>query len=379
MATIRKMRDKWQAIIKRSGFPLQSKSFLIKADARKWAREAESALDNGIVVTGKNITTAPIAGVTVSADTPSTIDAHGCPTVADMLKRYRDTVAIHHKGYGSENARIKVFLKQKWSKLALSDANALVFSRYRDVRLKSVMPSTVKRDLGLLASIFEIARKEWCLPIAHNPIHDISKPKVPDARTRRLEVNELPLLMTGCEASRSPYLKSGILLAIETGMRRGELLSVTWDDLSYDNATLLIRETKNGSARTIPLSDKALTILRSVQDANNCHPRRLRKICKVDNPTHIKRDNRIVPISASAFQLQWQRCKKRVAKTYPDIITLHFHDLRHEAISRFFELGLSIAEVALISGHKDIRMLFRYTHLRAENIVHKLNNLQMRE
>ena len=99
MATIRKMRDKWQAIVKRSGFPLQSKSFHNKAGARKWARVAESALDNGIVVTGKSTTTAPIMAATASSDTPTTSDAHECTTVADMLKRYRDTVAIHHKGY----------------------------------------------------------------------------------------------------------------------------------------------------------------------------------------------------------------------------------------------------------------------------------------
>jgi len=110
MATIRKMRDKWQAIVKRSGYPLQSKSFPIRADARKWAREAESALDNGIVVTGKSITTVPINAVTAPTDEPKAIDACECSTVADLLKRYRDTVAIHHRGYGSENARIKVFL-----------------------------------------------------------------------------------------------------------------------------------------------------------------------------------------------------------------------------------------------------------------------------
>jgi len=74
------------------------------------------------------------------------------------------------------------------------------------------------------------------------------------------------------------------------------------------------------------------------------------------------------PVNANAFRLAWERLRKRA-----DLCDLRFHDLRHEAISRFFEMGLSIPEVAVISGHKDARMLFRYTHLRAEDLVKKIN------
>ena len=73
-------------------------------------------------------------------------------------------------------------------------------------------------------------------------------------------------------------------------------------------------------------------------------------------------------MSANAVRLAWERLKNKA-----NIKDLHFHDLRHEAISRFFEKGLSIPEVALISGHKDVRMLFRYTHLKAEDVLNKLN------
>ena len=122
--------------------------------------------------------------------------------------------------------------------------------------------------------------------------------------------------------------------------------------------TLLIRETKNGHARRIPLTNRAADLLR-------------------ERKAHRDTGNSLVfPVSANAFRLCWERCKRIAAKPCPDIADLRFHDLRHEAVSRFFEMGLSVPEVALISGHRDPRMLFRYTHLRAEDIVAKFNGIE---
>ena len=104
-------------------------------------------------------------------------------------------------------------------------------------------------------------------------------------------------------------------------------------------------DTKNGSSRTVPLSPKALAV--------------------IDNLN--KNQAKLFPTSDNAIRLSWDKLKKRA-----NLEGLRFHDLRHEAISRFFEKGLSIAEVALISGHKDPRMLMRYTHLKAEDVALKL-------
>ena len=128
-------------------------------------------------------------------------------------------------------------------------------------------------------------------------------------------------------------------------MRRSEILSVCWDNVSLDHRTLHVPISKNGHARTIPLTCEAVRVLACLRQNSGL----------------------IFPTSANAVRLAWERLKKRVG-----ITNLHFHDLRHEAISRFFEKGLSVPEVALISGHRDYRMLFRYTHLRAEDIVGKL-------
>ena len=139
-------------------------------------------------------------------------------------------------------------------------------------------------------------------------------------------------------------LRPAVELALETAMRRGELLNARYEYLQ--NGLLSIPITKTGVPRTIPLTPRALTVIRAL-------PRSI--------------SGYFLPTSANALRLSWERAKRRAM-----LEDLHFHDLRHEAISRFFEMGLSIPEVALISGHKDYRMLARYTHLRAEDLVGRL-------
>jgi integrase len=136
-------------------------------------------------------------------------------------------------------------------------------------------------------------------------------------------------------------------LALETGMRRGEILGIQTVHVDRTRRALLIPEAKNGQARTIPLTKKAMAILLSNSNSS---------------------DERLFSISGNAFRLNWRRLGQR-AKT----ADLRFHDLRHEAISRFFERGLTISEVALISGHKDARMLLRYVHPIHHNILRKLD------
>ena len=149
--------------------------------------------------------------------------------------------------------------------------------------------------------------------------------------------------------TRNQHIKALINFAIATGMRRGEILRLDWHDINFETKTLFIPLTKNGHSRTIPLSNQAISILRDIQDKNDTDKQRP------------------FPLSDNAAKLAWQRLLRRSG-----IDDLHFHDFRHEAISRFFERGLSVPEVALISGHRDFRMLFRYTHLKAEDVAQKL-------
>lgn len=138
-----------------------------------------------------------------------------------------------------------------------------------------------------------------------------------------------------------------IAFAVETGMRRGEILAIRWEHIDEAEYCLLIPETKNGRSRTIPLSPKALKILRA----------------------QTSKEDRVFPISANALQLAWQRIRSRAGSD-----DLHFHDLHHEALSRLFEKGLTTAEVRLISGHRDARMLFRYVRAERRTIAAKLRS-----
>jgi len=334
MAALRNRNGKWQAQVRIKGHAPQTKSFISKRDAERWARQIETELEASALRVDHR--------------------ALDRTTVRDLLERYRREVTFGKRGAASEAKRLDGFLKQSWAAKPLSMVTPQVFSRYRDERLQIVSPGTVIRDLGLLRSIFEVARLEWDLPVPENPVAKIRKPKTPDARERRLLPGELDLLLKACASTRNEWLRIGILLAVETGMRRGELLSVRWDDVCFESSTLLIRETKNGHARRIPLTDRAHTLLREREGHRDTS------------------QTLVFPISANAFRQCWERCRRKVAEHHPGIRDLRFHDFRHEAVSRFFELGLSVPEVALISGHRDPRMLFRYTHLRAEDLAHKM-------
>jgi integrase len=154
------------------------------------------------------------------------------------------------------------------------------------------------------------------------------------------------MLTLSAERCRNQSVLPIILFALETGMRRSEILSLKWIGVDWERRSLLLTQTKNGRCRTIPLSTRALAVLKLVSQT----------------------DQRVFPMNGNAFRLAWERVRARAG-----ISDLHFHDLRHEAISRFFELGLSMPEVALISGHRDPRMLFWYTHPVRETILKKLS------
>ncbi|HQX27851.1 MAG TPA: site-specific integrase [Alphaproteobacteria bacterium] len=191
--------------------------------------------------------------------------------------------------------------------------------------------------------------REWDLPLRENPLTKLKKLKVNNARSRRMEPEEWEAIKTAAVTCRNPFIMPLIKLAIETAMRRGELLALQWQHIEFETRTAHIPVTKNGYSRTIPLTGEAINILKEIQNMRF-------------------NDEEVFPgMSGNAADHAWDRIIERAK-----IKNLHFHDLRHEAISRFFEKGLSLPEVALISGHRDFRMLFRYTHLKAEDVAQKL-------
>ncbi len=326
MATFRARNSgNWQTIIRLVGIPPISRTFKNKSDAQLWAKRTEAEIYNGNLTIGLN-------------------DLRRL-SLATLIERYRDTVSINKRGHRQERALLNALLRRPFAKLSLSAVTPHHFASYRDSRLVQVRASTINHELTLLNQIFRIAKAEWSIPV-NNPIEGLSRPKSSPSRTRRLNGNEFTLLMDAVASCRNPHIKPVILFAIETGMRRSEILRIEWANIDLNNRTLSIDETKNGSPRIIALTQSAAEVLAEQHGKGLCQP---------------------FPLSIESFHMAWKRLMAR-----SDIKNLHFHDLRHEAISRFFEKGLSVPEVALISGHKDYRMLARYTHLRAEDVAKKL-------
>lgn len=324
MATIRKRGSSWQTQVRREGYPSLSKTFASKADAAAWARDQERSIDR--------------------AELPTTARELKGVTVGDLLRRYKETVTPTKRGAGPEQYRIKTLLSHSFAQVALNKLSPATIARYRDDRLKLVQSGTVRRELAIVQHCFEVAKKEWGLPITTNPVQQITVPEAQKPRERRLEDNESNILASAASAS-AWYLQPLISLAIETGMRRGELLSIRWKDVDLSGPTIRILKTKNGHPRTIPLTPKAVEILSLLE----------------------RKDDRVFPVTPNAVRLAWERLRKRAG-----LEDLRLHDLRHEAVSRFFEYGLTVPEVALISGHRDPRMLSRYTDLRPEKVAEKL-------
>jgi integrase len=325
MASIRRRGGKYQVQVRRRGSPSVCKTFHVLKDAQAWARQMEVQADRG--------------------DLPSNLHVLQQVTLGDLITRYRDTITIRKRGHRDERIVLNTLLHQPICRKRLSEITAVHFAQYRDQRLLQVKPATVKRQLGIIRNLYEVARKEWGFPMKVNPITMLNLKAGDQRRERRLRPGELDRLMHAARACRNPLISRIIQLAVETGMRRGELLAVRRTDIDLSNRTLLISNSKNGHSRTIPLTKHAVELLHQCPG-----------------------QDRVFPITANAFRLTWERVKRRAG-----IDDLHFHDLRHEAISRFFEMGLNSPEVALISGHRDMRMLARYTHPQRRLITRKLD------
>jgi integrase len=325
MATITKRRGNWFAQVRRKGHEPLYQTFKAKADAQAWAREQEAVIDKGGIATSTS----------VLRNT----------TLGELVDRYVRLVTPQKRGAASERYRLNKMRQSNVCLTKLSDLSTSKLASYRDDRLAEVTPATVKREISLIHRILEVARLDWGIPIQRNPAADVRVKKADRARDRRLKAGELELLLQGAEMTRSPFLKPAILLAIETGLRRGELLMLSWSNIDFETRTAYIPHTKTDTPRTIPLTDQAIETLRAIN----------------------RTSDDVFDVSPNTLRLAWERLRNKVG-----LSDLRFHDLRHEALSRFCELGLSIPELSLISGHKDPRMLFRYTHLRADDLANKL-------
>jgi integrase len=325
MATIRRRGTTWQVQIRRHGHAQLSRTFRLKSDAELWAREKEAQLDRSELPVDTRV-----------------LRSH---TLADLLERYAATIVPRKRSADRERYMLRVVLRHPMARLSLYRLTPVEVARYRDDRLLVVSGATVRRELAIVRHCLEVARSEWGFVLPINPVRQVKLPRPSNPRERRATAGELKRLLAACEGTSSRWLYAVIELAVETGMRRSELLAMRWADVDMVGRTVLLRNTKNSLPRSVPLSPRALEILQGTRRVGDT----------------------VFVVSANAVRLAWERLKRRA-----EVSGLRFHDLRHEAVSRFFEKGLNMPEVAAISGHRDPRMLMRYTHPKPEAIALKL-------
>jgi integrase len=325
MATYRQRNDKWQVQVRRKSGFYRSATFTTKRDAERWSIEVEREAERSD------------AGLTsaVRLDEP----------LVDLIARYRATILPLKRCSHKEGYILSALAAEAFSSLPASEIRPELIAKYRDRRLSEVTPSTLIRSLGVLSHVFETARREWGYDWLTNPTRSVRKPHPNTARSRRLEGAEEAALMVALRRSRNAQIVPISQFALETAMRQGEILGLQWGHVDTARRLAFLPITKNGRSRHVPLTGRALEILGSQR-----------------SPEH----ERPFPSTPSALQQAWRRSVRTAS-----IENLHFHDLRHEAISRLFERGLSLPEVGLISGHTDPRQLLRYTHLRAQEIAEK--------
>ncbi len=362
MATIRKKGPyQWHVQIRRKGHPPQTKTFETRSAAEAWARSIETEIDTGrFIAAGRK-------------EAEST-------TLFDALDRYEREVTAHKKSAVSERSRIKRWKAHPLSRKVLAILRGADFAAYRDQRTAAgIAASSVQKELVLIQHLFKTAKREWGMEGLQNPLEAVRKPTPDNARSRLFMADEERRLLAALTpqlrtaggtfaegGTGNPWIAPLVQLACETAMRRGELLALNWLHIDLDAAIAHLPETKNGTARTVPLTPVAVTLLRKLKPADTI-------------------DGLVFNTTANAVNLGFPRAVKRARREYekecaengitPDprmLVDLHFHDLRHVATTRLAKLVPNVVELAAITGHKDLRMLQRYYHPDARDLAQRL-------
>jgi integrase len=327
MAGFRLRNNKWQARIQRDGYPDLAKSFDNKSDAIRWATKVEAEMDRGSYIN------------TALAERT---------TFAELILRYLQEVTPKTKSAREDGFRLRALARKPIAKYSMVALTPTRIAEYRDNRLKEVSAGTVIRELAYFSCLINHARREWGINI-DNPIPLIRKPETPPSRTRVLNESEKERLFDVLKPrfkNSNPWILFIVQFALETAMRQGEILALHWADIDLNRRTAHLETTKNGDRRTVPLSTGAVQILQEI-------PRSI--------------DGRVFPMNRPALCANFDSACKRA-----NIEDLHFHDLRHTAITNMAGKFSNILELSAVTGHRQLSMLKRYYHPKAEDLALKL-------
>lgn len=338
MASIKQYRGKtWRAIIRRKGFPVQSKTFASKKDAEAWAASVESRLG-------------------VSQFDGLQLKAAKTMTVRDVFERYEREVAPNFKGRNSLGILKRVIRDAAFMDLVLSKITPLDIRQWRDDRAQDIQPQSVHRELNTISGVFTHAIKEWGVPLASNPCHSVSRFKGDDkSRDKVWSPADVTTLLDAIGWREDMPLGEGrdyvgwaLLLGIETAMRIGELCALRVSDFHPAEQYAQLRDTKNGDDRQVPLSTTAIKYLMI--------------LCANKMPT-----DKVFPLIAATLGEYFLEARRKCGLEH-----LVFHDSRHTAATQLSAKLPNVLELSAVTGHRSLKSLKRYYHPTPAAIAGKL-------
>lgn len=325
MATIRKLRGKWQVLIRRKFNKPIYKTFSLKEDAKTWARKTELDIEQG------------------------TFKDHSLAskyTLREVLLKYRDKITPGKKGRVEETYKINKLSRNVIALKKLDELTPLVVLDFRDELKKTFKPSTVNHYLNLISVSMKYAKDFLGINLPHKPLHHVKRLKDSGFSGKVISYDEEMKLLKEARLSKAYWLPLAIILGIDCGLRRGEILKLSHDDINYNNHTAILKDTKNNLNRDIGLSTRVMQELAKLPKSIN---------------------KRLIPVSSiNSFRFYFNQAKRKAE------VNKRFHDTRHTFASRMTEKGWSITELAQQGGWKQLQVLKRYTHIDAKILAKKL-------
>ena len=342
--SVRQRGAKWQARVTVAGQTV-TKTFTQRADAEKWSRHQQVALERG------------------EYQPPQAI-----VTLRELIERYERECLPSKRGQAQERYVLERWKRSSLAGKTLASVKPADIARARDERLKEVSPTSVRRYLDTLSAVFEVARKDWELTTT-NPVRSIRKPPPGRARERRVSPDEIDRIIN---ATQSKDLPAVVVLAVETAMRRAEILGLEWSNVDLDRRIAYLPLTKNGDSRAVPLTIRAVDVLKAIPKRPDG------KVFKHNGTSLSEAFRRAAARARQAYERERQQAGATPQEIAEDdcLRDVRLHDCRHERVSTLVEAGFGLMEVAAISGHKTLQCLKRYTHVRTEHLISKLDAIR---
>lgn len=335
--------------VRLKGHPMQTATFERKTDARRWASSTEAAIREG-----RHFKT-------------TEAKRH---TLEEMVDRYISDVLPHKSEVMQRDQyRHLIWWKAQIGNNLLADITPTLIAECRDrllkepgKRKKKRSPATVVRYFAALSHVYSIAVKEWGW-VDDSPMQKVTKPKEPRGRVRFLDDDERERLLLACKNSNDPFLYPIVILALSTGARKSEILTLTWGDIDLNRLVAILHKTKNDERRALPLAGNALSEIK-----------KLSTVRRIDT-------NLLFPDASGKKHIEIRPAWEKIIND-TGIKDFKFHDLRHSAASYLAMSGASLAEIAEVLGHKTLQMVKRYSHLSDQHtasVVSRMNKKYLGE